>query len=71
MEVIQDDYSKEICSPWSYGLNPGRMQLDSRSTADLSPESLGKNVFQPGWQGLAVGSATWPMAMGLRFQLNR
>ena len=28
VEVIQDDYLKEKCSPGSYGLNPGRMQLD-------------------------------------------
>ena len=24
----QDDFLKEICSLWSYGPNPGRMQLD-------------------------------------------
>ena len=28
VEVIQDHYLKEICFPGSYGLNPGRMQLD-------------------------------------------
>ena len=28
MEVIQDDYLKEICSRGRYGLNPGRLQLD-------------------------------------------
>ena len=28
VEVIQDDCLKEICSPGSYGINPGRMQLD-------------------------------------------
>ena len=28
MEVIQDDSLKEICSLGSYGLNPGKMQLD-------------------------------------------
>ena len=28
MEVIQDDYLKEISSPRSYGLIPGIMQLD-------------------------------------------
>ena len=28
VEVKKDDYLKEICSPGSYGLFPGRMQLD-------------------------------------------
>ena len=28
VEVIQDDYMKEICSPGSYVLNPSRMKLD-------------------------------------------
>ena len=28
VETRQDEYIKEICSPGSYGLNPGRTQLD-------------------------------------------
>ena len=28
VEVIQDEYLKEIWSPGSYGFNPGRRQLD-------------------------------------------
>ena len=28
VEVIQDDYLKDICSPGSYGPNPGRIHFD-------------------------------------------
>ena len=46
MEVILDDYMKEMWDPGSYGFSPLRMKLDNQSTVDPSPASLVTRVKQ-------------------------